>query len=45
MIQYYQDAWEKKNNLLAPLSDLVGDCGHTKVTKANKVKKKPWYWS
>eukprot|EP00804_Cyclotella_cryptica_P022857 CCRYP_005057-RA/>CCRYP_005057-RA protein AED:0.35 eAED:0.36 QI:0/0/0/1/0/0/2/0/611 len=21
-----------------------GECGHTKVTKANKTKKKPWHW-
>ena len=26
------------------LSDLLGECGHTKVTKANKTKKKPWHW-
>eukprot|EP00804_Cyclotella_cryptica_P028168 CCRYP_011016-RA/>CCRYP_011016-RA protein AED:0.14 eAED:0.08 QI:0/0/0/1/0/0/2/0/286 len=29
---------------LAPLTSLVGDCGHTKVTRANKTKKRPWYW-
>ncbi len=23
---------------------MVGECGHTKVTKANKTKKKPWHW-
>ena len=22
----------------------MGECGHTKVTKANKTKKKPWHW-
>ena len=27
------------------LTDLVGKCGHTKVTKVNKTKKKPWYWA
>jgi len=29
---------------LAPLSDFVGECGHTKVTKKNKTIKKHWYW-
>ncbi len=29
--------------MLAPLSNLVGECGHTKVTKANKTKKVPWH--
>ena len=23
---------------------MVGECGHTKVTKANKTKKVPWHW-
>ncbi len=45
MVQYYRDIWEKRPNMLAPLTDLVGECGHTKVTKKNKTKKKPWYWS
>ena len=27
--------------MLAPLSIFVGECGHTKVTKANKTKKVP----
>ena len=44
MVQYYQDLWEKRSHLLAPLSDLVGECGHTKVTKKNKTIKKHWYW-
>ena len=30
--------------MLAPLSDLVGECGHTKVTKKNNTIKKHWYW-
>ncbi len=45
MVQYYCDIWEKRSHFLAPLTDLVGECGHTKVTKKNKTKKKPWYWS
>ena len=44
MVQYYRDIWARCSEILAPLSDLVGECGHTKVTKANKTKKKPWHW-
>ena len=28
----------------APLTSLVGECGHTKITKAKKTKKRPWHW-
>ena len=45
MVQYYRDLWEKRSHLIAPLTDLVGECGHTKVTRKNKTKKKAWYWS
>ena len=44
MVQYYRDIWARCSEILAPLSDLVGECGHTKVTKANKTKKQPWHW-
>ncbi|KAL7425575.1 hypothetical protein ACHAXH_000141 [Discostella pseudostelligera] len=30
--------------MLAPLTDLVGECGQTKVTKAKGTKKVPWHW-
>ncbi len=30
--------------MLAPLSDLVGECRETKTTRMNKTKKKPWQW-
>jgi hypothetical protein len=30
--------------MLAPLTDLVGECTETKTTKKNKTKKKPWRW-
>jgi hypothetical protein len=30
--------------MLAPLTDLVGECGQTKVTKAKGTKKAPWHW-
>ncbi len=44
MVQYYRDMWAKRSEMLAPLSDLVGECGETKTTKKNKTKKKPWRW-
>ena len=30
--------------MLAPLTDLVGECGQTKVTKAKGTTKGPWHW-
>ena len=30
--------------MLAPLTSLVGECGHTKASKVLKTKKKPWHW-
>eukprot|EP00804_Cyclotella_cryptica_P013956 CCRYP_002458-RA/>CCRYP_002458-RA protein AED:0.31 eAED:0.57 QI:0/0/0/1/0/0/4/0/443 len=30
--------------MLAPLTSSVQECGRTKVTKAKKTKKRPWYW-
>ncbi len=30
--------------MLAPLTDLVGECGEAKITRMNKTKKKPWQW-
>ena len=44
MVQYYRNMWAKCSEMLAPLSDLVGECGETKTTKKNKTKKKPWRW-
>jgi hypothetical protein len=44
MVQYYQDMWAKRSEMLAPLTDLVGACGETKTTKKNKTKKLPWRW-
>ncbi len=37
MVQYYRDIWVQQSKMLAPLSNLVGECGHIKVTKANKT--------
>jgi hypothetical protein len=44
MVQYHCDMWVKHSDMLTPLSDLVGECGETKTTRKNKVKKKPWHW-
>jgi hypothetical protein len=44
MVLYYRDMWVKHSEMLAPLSDLVEECGETKTTRKNKVKKKPWHW-
>ncbi len=44
MVQYYRDMWARSSELLAPLTDLVGECGETKTTRMNKTKKKPWQW-
>jgi hypothetical protein len=44
MVQYYRDMWAKCSEMLAPLSGLVGECGETKTTRKNKVKKTPWHW-
>jgi hypothetical protein len=30
--------------MLAPLTDLVGECGKTKTTRMNKTKKNLWWW-
>ncbi len=44
MVQYYRDLWAKRSNMLAPLTSLVGECGHTKVTRVLKTRKVPWHW-
>ena len=36
--------WKSQSEILAPLIDLVGECGQTKVTKAKGTKKAPWHW-
>jgi hypothetical protein len=44
MVQYYRDLWARHSKMLVPLTSLVGECGHTKVTKAKKTEKHPWHW-
>ena len=44
MVQYYRDMWAKWSQMLAPLSDLVGECREMKTIKKNKDKKSPWRW-
>jgi hypothetical protein len=36
--------WARCSEMLAPLTDLVGECGETKNTRIDKTKKKPWGW-
>ena len=36
MVQYYRDMWAKRSEMLAPLSDLVGECGETKTTRKKR---------
>ncbi|KAL7530029.1 hypothetical protein ACHAXR_005686 [Thalassiosira sp. AJA248-18] len=45
IVQYYRDLWEKRSEMLAPLTDLVAECGVTKSTKVKGTKKKPFYWN
>jgi hypothetical protein len=43
MVQYYRNIWARQSEMLAPLTDLVGECRRTKTTWANKTKR-PWHW-
>jgi hypothetical protein len=44
MVQCSRDMWARRSEMLAPLTDGVGECRETKTTKMNKTKKKPWQW-
>ena len=44
VVKYYRDLREKSSHLLAPLTNLVGECGHMKVTRKNKNKNNLWFW-
>jgi len=46
IVQYYRDLWEKRSEMLAPLSDLVAECGTTKAQRKKAgFKKPPWRWN
>ncbi len=36
---YYRDMWARCSEMLAPLTDQVGECGETKTTRMNKTRK------
>ena len=44
MVQYYRDLWVRQSKMLSPLTDLAGECGHAKATRATKTKCTPWHW-
>jgi hypothetical protein len=35
MVQYYRYMWARRSETLAPLADLVRECGETKTTRMN----------
>ena len=34
----------RRSEMIAPLTNFVGECGQTKVTKAKGTKKASWHW-
>ena len=44
MVQYYRDLWAKHGEMLALLTDLVGECGYSKLDKAQRKRKITWHW-
>ncbi len=41
MVQFYRGMLARRSEMLAPLTDLAGECGETKTTRMNKTKKRP----
>ncbi len=44
MVQYYRELWVRHSEMLAPLTDLVGECEETNTIRMNTTKKRPWQW-
>jgi hypothetical protein len=44
MVQYFWDMWAKRSEMLASLTDLLGECREIKATKKKCTKIKPWRW-
>jgi hypothetical protein len=44
LVQYYRDLWAKRSEMLATLTNLVGECGYSKSDKKLGKKKIPWHW-
>ena len=44
LVQFYRDIWEKRSDILAPLTNLVGECAVTKPMKKKGTKRKPFHW-
>jgi hypothetical protein len=38
MVEYYGDIWARQGEMLASLTDLVNECRHAKIIRANKTK-------
>ena len=39
-----RNMWMRRSDMLAPLTDLIRECGQTKTTKAKGTKKASWHW-
>jgi hypothetical protein len=46
LCQDYRDLWAKRSEILAPLTELVSECGSTKDPKTEKKRTpcNPWHW-
>ena len=40
IVKYYRDLWARCSEMLAPLTSLVEECGHTKVARAKTTTKR-----
>ena len=43
IVEYYRDLWARHSEMFAPLTSIVVECGHPKVTRAKKTMKHAWY--